>query len=99
MPSSSWRRGSNPEPAESPPSGHSREVRMANPSYPQMGQMPMGAPPPMGPPTMNRPMRRGVSKAVPVVVSAGLAVGVFCGLLFGLGTDKDEANAAPAKTE
>src|SRR5262249_32060094 len=27
---------------------------------------------------------------VPVVVSAGLAVGVFCGLLFGLGTGKHE---------
>jgi hypothetical protein len=41
-----------------------------------------------------RPMRQGTSKAVPVVVSAGLAVGVFCGLLFGLGTGDDEASAA-----
>jgi hypothetical protein len=40
-----------------------------------------------------RPMRRGTSKTVPVVVSAGLAVGVFCGLLFGLGTG-DDANAS-----
>lgn len=32
---------------------------------------------------------------VPVVVSAGLAVGVFCGLLFGLGTGKKRANAEP----
>jgi hypothetical protein len=69
---------------------------MANPSYPQMSpqmnpsmqQMPMGA---------RRPIRRGTSKAVPVVVSAGLAVGVFCGLLFGLGTGKDDAIAAPSK--
>jgi hypothetical protein len=38
-----------------------------------------------------------VSKAVPVVVSAGLAVGVFCGLLFGLGTGDPIAAAAPAK--
>jgi hypothetical protein len=30
---------------------------------------------------------------VPVVVSAGLAVGVFAGLLFGLGTGEDEAHA------
>jgi hypothetical protein len=36
--------------------------------------------------------RRGTPKAVPVIVSAGLAVGVFCGLLFGLGTG-DEAKA------
>jgi hypothetical protein len=40
-----------------------------------------------------RPPRRGTSRAVPVVVSAGLAVGVFCGLLFGLGTG---AEAKPA---
>lgn len=71
---------------------------MANPGYPmqpmmqppmqQMGQMPPA-----------RVVKRGTSKAVPVVVSAGLAVGVFCGLLFGLGIDKDEAVAAPATTE
>jgi hypothetical protein len=71
---------------------------MATPGYPQMQQNPM-----MGggmhgqmmtPP---RPAKRGVSKAVPVVVSAGLAVGVFCGLLFGLGTGDPTAAAAPAK--
>jgi hypothetical protein len=76
---------------------------MANPGYPMqpppggMGPMggmpPMGMPPGMGPGGM-RPMRRGTSKAVPVVVSAGLAVGVFCGLLFGLGTGGDDATAA-----
>jgi hypothetical protein len=44
-------------------------------------------------PGMMRPMRRGTSRAVPVVVSAGLAIGVFCGLLFGLGTGGDEAEA------
>ncbi|HEX7699849.1 MAG TPA: hypothetical protein VF403_03980, partial [Kofleriaceae bacterium] len=69
---------------------------MATPGYPQMQQNPMmgggmhGQMPP-------RPMKRGVSKAVPVVVSAGLAVGVFCGLLFGLGTGDPIAAAAPAK--
>jgi hypothetical protein len=67
---------------------------MAHPGYPQMGQMPMGGP--VGPATMQRPIRRGTSKAVPVVVSAGLAVGVFCGLLFGVGTGKTEASAATA---
>lgn len=80
---------------------------MANPGYPNMpGQMPpMGGPPMGGPPGMGgmggpppkmkqRSIRRGTSKAVPVVVSAGLAVGVFCGLLFGVGTGK-EANATP----
>lgn len=45
----------------------------------------MGGPPMMGAPPMRRPIRRGTSKAVPLVVSAGLAVGVFCGLLFGVG--------------
>jgi hypothetical protein len=43
-----------------------------------------------------RPMRQGTSKVVPVVVSAGLAVGVFCGLLFGVGTGK-HSEAAPEK--
>ncbi len=82
---------------------------MASPGYPQMGQMPpMGGPPmggpPMGrppqggpPPGGQRPMRRGVSKAVPIVVSAGLAVGVFCGLLFGVGKGSEAVAAAPAK--
>src|SRR5437870_4745265 len=66
---------------------------MANP-YPMQGQMmqqpPMGARPPV--------MRRGTSRAVPVVMSAGLAIGVFCGLLFGVGLDKDEAVAATTPT-
>jgi hypothetical protein len=81
---------------------------MATPGYPQMGQMPpMGGPqmggPQMGGPQMGgpmgaqmRPARQGTSKAVPLVVSAGLAVGVFCGLLFGVGTGKDSATAAPS---
>jgi hypothetical protein len=74
---------------------------MAAPGYPQMGHMPpqMGGPPMGGPPMgampMPRPVRRGTSKAVPIVVSAGLAVGVFCGLLFGVGTGKE--NAAVSK--
>ena len=68
---------------------------MATPGYPQqmppqMGGAPQGAAP------MPRPVRRGTSKAVPVVVSAGLAVGVFCGLLFGVGTGKKDAEAAPS---
>jgi hypothetical protein len=57
-----------------------------------MGGPPMGGPP-MGAQQMPRPAKRGTSKAVPVVVSAGLAVGVFCGLLFGVGTGKQEAEA------
>jgi hypothetical protein len=74
---------------------------MAASGYPQMGQMPpmggpMGAPPMGGPTAMQPPIRRGTSKAVPVVVSAGLAVGVFCGLLFGVGTGKQAAVAAPS---
>jgi hypothetical protein len=67
---------------------------MANPGpYPPMGQMqPMGGP--MGPMGMRPQVRQGTSHVVPVVVSAGLAVGVFCGLLFGLGTRHE---AEPAK--
>ena len=42
-------------------------------------------------------MRRGTSKAVPIVVSAGLAVGVFCGLLFGVGKKSEAVASAPAK--
>jgi len=79
---------------------------MANPGYPQMGQFPPGMGPSMGGPPMGgppmgmpppRPMTRGTPKIVPVIVSAGLAVGVFCGLLFGVGTGKKEAVAAPSK--
>ena len=69
---------------------------MANPGYPQMGN-PMGNPMMGGPPPQQmRPqpqMRRGTPKAVPVLVSAGLAIGVFCGLLFGVGTGESEAKS------
>jgi hypothetical protein len=54
---------------------------------------PMG---PMGPMGMRPPMRQGTSHMVPIVVSAGLAVGVFCGLLFGLGTGKHDAEPSRA---
>lgn len=73
---------------------------MANPQYPMqppqmqqqqpMGQMPQQAAPP--PP---KPAKSGTSKMVPIVVSAGLAVGTFCGLLFGLGTG-EPADASPS---
>ncbi|HEY5921064.1 MAG TPA: hypothetical protein VIV11_05305 [Kofleriaceae bacterium] len=83
---------------------------MAAPGYPQMphggppmGGPPMGGPPMGGPPmmggpptTMNRPMRRGTPKIVPIIMSAGLAVGVFCGLLFGVGKKSEAIAAAPA---
>jgi hypothetical protein len=62
-----------------------------------MGGPPMGGPPMGGPPMgMQRPMRRGMPKAVPIVVSAGLAVGVFCGLLFGVGKKNDAVAAGPS---
>lgn len=64
-----------------------------NPYGPGAGMQPR----PMMPTGAQRAQRRGVSKAVPVVVSAGLAVGVFCGLLFGLGTGKAPAMAGPSK--
>lgn len=76
---------------------------MANP-YPMQGQQ-MMQPMPQGPGPMGtgqgaapQVVRRGTSRAVPVVVSAGLAIGVFCGLLFGLGVDQDEAVAAPSES-
>ncbi|MDB4964107.1 MAG: hypothetical protein JWP01_4106 [Myxococcales bacterium] len=63
---------------------------------PQM-QQPMGQmPPPMQQPRGPSAPRQGTSRAVPVVVSAGLAVGVFCGLLFGVGTGSEEADASPS---
>ncbi len=78
---------------------------MANPypmQPPPMMQPPMGTGqgPAQLPVTQSRPavVRRGTSRAVPVVVSAGLAIGVFCGLLFGLGVEKDEASAATVTT-
>jgi len=62
---------------------------------------PMGGPPmgPMGMPgrSPRPPIQQGMSRVIPVVVSAGLAVGVFCGLLFGLGTSKRDASAQPQK--
>lgn len=66
---------------------------------PPMGGPPMGGPPmggpPMGAQPAPQPARKGTSKAVPIVVSAGLAIGTFCGLLFGLGTgDPGVAEAA-----
>lgn len=75
---------------------------MGGPMQPMNGP-PMGGPGPMGPggprPAMlpRPPVRQGTSKMVPVVVSAGLAIGVFCGLLFGLGTKRATA-AEPPKT-
>ena len=50
--------------------------------------------PPMG---MQRPMRRGTPKIVPIIMSAGLAVGVFCGLLFGVGKKSEAVAATPSK--
>jgi hypothetical protein len=71
---------------------------MGGPMQPMGGppMQPMGQMGQMGPMGMRQPMRQGTSKMVPIVVSAGLAVGVFCGLLFGLGTDK-HVSADPAR--
>jgi hypothetical protein len=75
---------------------------MANPQYPMQpmqqmpGQMPQHQMPQPGMPPPPAVVRRGTSRAVPIVVSAGLAVGVFCGLLFGVGTGEPAA-AAPSK--
>jgi hypothetical protein len=58
---------------------------------------PMTGPPMPGMAMPPRPaIRQGSSRIVPVVVSAGLAVGVFCGLLFGLGTGKRGGSADAA---
>ncbi len=66
-----------------------------NPYGPGAGMQPPQRP--MMPTGPQRVKKRGVSKAVPVVVSAGLAVGVFCGLLFGLGTGETSASAGPSR--
>ncbi len=58
---------------------------MANPGYPMQQQPPQMQPQPAHA-VQPAPVRRGTSKIVPIVVSAGLAVGTFCGLLFGVGT-------------
>ena len=76
---------------------------MANPGYPMqppmMGGPPQGMRPSMPPQQMQpqMPARQGTPKAVPIMVSAGLAVGVFCGLLFGVGTGENEAKADAPK--
>jgi hypothetical protein len=46
----------------------------------------MGPPSGHAAPSPAGPRRRGTPKIVPVVMAAGLAVGTFCGLLFGVGT-------------
>lgn len=46
---------------------------------------------------MHRPMRRGTPKIVPIIMSAGLAVGVFCGLLFGVGKKSEAVASTPSK--
>lgn len=81
---------------------------MANPGYPpqmQPGMQPPGMMPmrPSGPGIpMAGAARKGTPKIVPIVVSAGLAVGVFCGLYFGLGTGEtstaEAGTNAPVKT-
>ena len=72
---------------------------MANTGYPQqpMQQPPMQPMPPQQG-AAPKPVKRGTSKIVPVVVSAGLAVGTFCGLLFGVGTG-EAADASPSSSE
>jgi len=84
-----------PYPPMGPPMGGPMQPPMGGPP---MGGPPMGGPPMGGPPMgMRPPGRAGTSRVVPVVVSAGLAVGVFCGLLFGLGTGKRNAVADTTK--
>ncbi len=74
---------------------------MANPQYPMQPpqmqqQQPMGQMPPQAaPPPQPKQAKGGTSKMVPIVVSAGLAVGTFCGLLFGVGTG-EAADASPS---
>ncbi|MGE0545700.1 MAG: hypothetical protein AB7O24_23305 [Kofleriaceae bacterium] len=52
--------------------------------------------PPIQPPAGHPPSQgRAMSRVVPIVVSAGLAIGVFCGLLFGVGTGGASVPADP----
>lgn len=91
-------------PMGQPPMGPGPMPTGNGPMMPGPGPGPM--PGPGGMPPRPNVVRRGTSRAVPVVVSAGLAVGTFCGLLFGLGTGDDDAIAAtgdeaadPAETQ
>lgn len=77
----------NPNPMGGPPMGMPPQGQPGAPMPPQSA--PMQAQP------QPRPVKRGTSKAVPIVVSAGLAIGTFCGLLFGLGTG-DVVAAVPS---
>lgn len=56
----------------------------------------MGPPPGHGAAPAPTPRRRGTPKIVPVVMAAGLAVGTFCGLLFGVGTGDGSSSAGAA---
>ena len=85
----------NPYPPHMQPQMQQPHGQPGHPGHPgqhpgQPGPMPMGpvpTPQPMpGQPPRAAVVRRGTSRAVPVVVSMGLAIGVFCGLLFGLST-------------
>ncbi|MEJ7597509.1 MAG: hypothetical protein WKG01_06325 [Kofleriaceae bacterium] len=91
----------NPPYMQPPPGGHGGPMQGGPMQGGPMQGGPMGSGPMQGGPMQGGPpraqaVRRGTSKAVPVVVSAGLAVGVFCGLLFGLGTNTGDATAAPS---
>ncbi len=82
---------------------------MANPGFPQqpMQQPPMSGAPQGAVPAPKPVKKGGTSKMVPIVVSAGLAVGTFCGLLFGVGlgeantssSSSSSSSSEPAKDE
>lgn len=61
---------------------------MAAQQAPQSQPMSVPASPQTG---TQKTVKRGTSKVVPIVMSAGLAIGTFSGLLFGLGTGEASA--------
>jgi hypothetical protein len=90
---------SNPYPGygQQPPQGYGG-FGQAPGQAPYPGHMPTGQAAPLPPPGASSG-RRGTSRALPIMVAAGLAVGVCGGLVLVLGTgESDAASKKPAVT-
>lgn len=68
------------------------------PQYPSAPMPGSGQAPAIGPAPMPSGGRRGTSRALPVIVAAGLAVGVCGGLIMVLGTGESKAASQPEAT-
>jgi hypothetical protein len=85
---------SNPYPGygQQPPQGYGGFGQAPGQApYPGPGHMPTGQAAPLPPPGAASSGRRGTSRALPIMVAAGLAVGVCGGLVLVLGTGESDA--------